>query len=256
MGNIVATLKRFIQNKNTVTILAVLAGIIILWYFYNYRVNQAITTIKVPYARERIDTNKPIETDNIDYMEITQSTLKDNDIVQNVDELTDKYVCMGTSIPKNGFFHKSQICDKEELPNSVLENVEDGYTLFSLPVTMETTYANSITPHDYIDLQMSARDDSGTIIFGKLIESIEVQEVRDGSGKNVFWDSSAGDPASLLFIVPDDYANLLNIAKMINVTIVPVLRGASYTQNPGETNVSSEELRAYILNKANIYGED
>ena len=37
MGNLVATLKRFISNKNTVTILAVLAGIIILWYFYNYR---------------------------------------------------------------------------------------------------------------------------------------------------------------------------------------------------------------------------
>ena len=143
MGNIVATLKRFIQNKNTVTILAVLAGIIILWYFYNYRVNQAITTIKVPYARERIDTNKPIETDNIDYMEITQSTLKDNDIVQNVDELVDKYVCMGTSIPKNGFFHRSQICDNEELPNSVLENVEDGYTLFFCQKRKETLFWNN-----------------------------------------------------------------------------------------------------------------
>ena len=46
MGNIVATLKKFLENKNTVTILAVLAGIIILWYFYNYRVDQAITTIQ------------------------------------------------------------------------------------------------------------------------------------------------------------------------------------------------------------------
>ena len=50
MGNIVGTLKRFLGNKNTVTILAVLAGVIILWAFYNYRVEQAITTIKIPYA--------------------------------------------------------------------------------------------------------------------------------------------------------------------------------------------------------------
>ena len=67
MGNLGETIKRFIGNKNTVTILAVLAGIIILWYFYNDRVNKAITTIRIPYAIERIDTGKKIETDNIEY---------------------------------------------------------------------------------------------------------------------------------------------------------------------------------------------
>ena len=63
MGNIVTTIKRFLGNKNTVTILAILAGVIVLWYFYNYRVNQAITTIQIPYAVEAIDTGKAIEND-------------------------------------------------------------------------------------------------------------------------------------------------------------------------------------------------
>ena len=257
MGNLVATLKRFISNKNRVTILAVLAGVIILWYFYNYRVNQAITTVRVPYAINQIDTRKKIETDNIDMREITRSALKDNDIIQTTAELDGKYVCEGTSIPQNGFFHKSQICDEKELSNSVNENLPDGYTLASIKVTNESTYANSISPDDYIDLYMYAKDSNNMTIYGKLIESIKVLEVRDSSGRNVFWDSTAGDSAYLLFGVPDEYANLLDLATKTNgVTITPRLRNASYSQNPGETEVKSEELRAFILNQATIYGEE
>ena len=90
MGNLVATLKRFIQNKNTVTILAVLAGIIILWYFYNYRVNQAVTTVEIPYAIDQIDTRKKIETDNLKTREITRAALKDNDLVESIADLEGK----------------------------------------------------------------------------------------------------------------------------------------------------------------------
>ena len=50
MGGLVNTIKRFVGNKNTVTIIAVIAGVIILWYFYNYRIEQAITTVQIPYA--------------------------------------------------------------------------------------------------------------------------------------------------------------------------------------------------------------
>lgn len=258
MGNILTNLKRFISNKNTVTILAILAGIIVLWYFYNYRVNQAITTVRVPYAVAQIDTRKKIELDNIEYREINRNSLDNNDIISTEAELDGKYVCVGTSVPANGFFHKSQVCDEKDLPNSVIESIPDGYTPFALPVNNESTYANSISPNDYIDLYMYARDDSGTIIYGKLIESIKVLEVRDSSGKNVFWDSEAGDSAYLLFGVPDELANLLDLAvnSVSGVTIKPRLRNASYSKNPGETLVSSEELRAFIESKAQIYGEE
>ena len=252
MGNLLANLKRFISNKNTVTILAVLAGIIILWYFYNYRVNQAITTVRIPYALAKIDTKDKVETDNVGFREITRSSLRDNDLVENIAELDGKYICEGTSIPQNGFFHKSQICDERDISNSVNENLPKGYTLASIKVTNETTYANSIAPDDYIDLYMYAKDSSGAI-YGKLIESIKVLEVRDSSGRNVFWDSSAGDSATLLFGVPDEYANLLDLANRISgIDIRPRLRGASYSKNPGETELKSEELQAFIYSQVTI----
>ena len=253
MGNLVTTIKRFITNKNTVTILAILAGVIVLWYFYNYRVNQAITTIEVPYAVEKIDAGKKIESDNIKYKQITKSSTKDSDIVTNLSSLNNMYVCIGTSVPTNGFFYQSQLCEKEELPNSVLDTIPDGYTLYNLKVNNEMTYANSILPGDYIDLYLSAVDDDRQVIYGKLIESIEVAKVTDSSGKDVFWDTSAGDSAFLLFAVPDEYADLLEIAELIttnSIEITPVPRSASYTQNPGETSIASDYLRNFIMSKS------
>lgn len=253
MGNLVTTIKRFISNKNTVTILAVLAGVIVLWYFYNYRVEQAITTIQIPFAVEKIDAGKKIETDNIAYKQITRTTTKDSDIITNMAELTDMYICYGTSVPANGFFYRSQLCEKEALPNSVLDNIPDGYTLYNLKVNNEMTYANSILPGDYIDLYVSAVDDDRQIIYGKLIESIEVTKVTDSSGRDVFWDSGAGDSAFLLFAVPDDYADLLEIAELIptnSIEITPVPRSKSYTANPGETQIASEYLYSFIMSKS------
>lgn len=253
MGNIVTTIKRFLSNKNTVTILAILAGIIVLWYFYNYRVNQAITTISVPYAISGIDAGKKIESDNIAYKQITRSTIKDSDMITNIGQIDGKYICIGTSVPANGFLYDSQICEKEELPNSILDRIPDGYTLYNLSVNNEMTYANSILPGDYIDLYLSAVDDNNQVIYGKLIESIEVAKVTDSRGKDVFWDSTAGDSAFLLFAVPDDYADLLEIAERItgnSIKITPVPRSASYTQNPGETNIVSDELYYFIMSKS------
>ena len=250
MGNLANTIKRFIGNKNTVTILAVIAGVIVLWYFYNYRVNQAITTIKIPYTTEKIDPAQKIESDNIEYKEITSSTLKDSDIVTDASYLEGKYICYGTSIPQNGFFYQSQICAHEELNNSVFETIPNGWTIYALDVNSRDTYANSIMPRDYIDLYLRTFDDDGKAIFGCLVESIEVLAVRDSSGKDVFWDSDASDTAFLLFAVPDEYHKLLNVAEMLGITIKPVPRSASYTQNPGETQISSQQLKNFIMRRS------
>lgn len=259
MGNLLGSLRKFVSNKNTVTILAVIAGVIILWAFYNYRVNQAIKTIKVPYAVAAIDTGKKIEVENIDYKEITVSVTKKSDIITNVNQLTDKYICVGTSVPANGFFYESQVCAEEELPNSVYEDIPEGYTIYGLAVDNHTTYANSIYPGDYIDLYLKAVDDEKQVVFGKLIESIEVLAVRDSSGKDVFWDSTAGAPAELLFAVPSEAKNteynlyeLLMVAESItgySISVIPVPRSASYTANAGETQISSSELYNFIMSK-------
>ena len=253
MGNLINTIKRFISNKNTVTILGVVAGVIVLWAFYSYRVNEATAPIKVPYAKEEINATEQITEENIAYTEINSKFLRSADVITNVNELIDKYVTTGTSIPAGGLFYKNQVVNKNELPSSFYDDIEDGYTVYGLTVNNHTTYGNSIYPGNKIDLYLKATDDNNRIMFGKFIESITVLGVRDSSGKDVFGSSNTGTPAELVFAVPDDMYELLMKAGYISgVTIVPVPRNKRYTTEGGEVK-TYEFLRDFILSKtANI----
>ena len=255
MGNLVGTLKKFISNKNTVTILVVIAGIIVLWYFYNSRVNSAITTIKIPYATERVNSGYKIDTEKISTKEITKSTLKDSDIVTSLSELEGKYICVRNAIPKNGFFYKSQLCNREQIQNRLTDSLQDGWTLYGLDVNMRSTYANSILQDSYIDLYLSAVD-GDEIIFGSLIKGIKVLDVRDGNGKSLFWDASAGNSSQLLFAVPDDLFRLLTTATELissnSIDVFPVIRSTGYCQSDKENcdaDIANLELEAFILRK-------
>ncbi|MBE6148514.1 MAG: hypothetical protein E7167_03360 [Firmicutes bacterium] len=249
MGNLINTIKRFIGNKNTVTILGVIAGVLVLWGFYSYRVKEATSPIRVPYAKEVIGATQEITEDNIGYTEINNKFLSTADIITSANELIGKYVNTGTSVPAGGVFYKSQVVNKSELPNTIFDNIADGYTIFGLGVNNHTTYGNSIYPGDRIDLYLKATDEDNRIMFGKFIESIEVLGVRDSSGKDVFSGTTARTPAELMFAVPDDMYELLMKAGYISgITIVPVPRNKKYTTEGGEVK-TYEYLKNFILAK-------
>ena len=222
MGNIINFFKKTIANKNTVTILLVLAGIVVLWVFYSMRVKEATSPIKVPYAKEEIQATEEITEDKIGYVEVNSKLLKTVDIIQSQSALIGYYVTTGTSIPKGGLFYKSQIVTKAELPNSVFDNIPDKHTIYSMSVNNHTTFGNSIYPGDKIDLYLKATDDSGKIMFGKFIESITVLGVRDSSGKDVFGTTTTRTPAELLFAVPN--INFLEFLFNYALTILPKSR--------------------------------
>jgi hypothetical protein len=257
MGNIVTTIKRFLGNKNTVTIIGVIAGILVLYVGYNYRVKQATTPVTVPYAKQEISSRTLITSDMIGYMEVSSSVVKaSGNMITNASDLIDHYVAYGTTIPANSMFYSSQILTSDELPDSAFANIPDGYTIYSLSVDLHTTYGNSIYPGNYIDLYFKGVDDTGKVMFGKFIESIEVLAVKDSSGNPVFETTvESRTPAELLFAVPDDMYLLLMKAGYItgsSIEIVPVPRNASYSANPGETYVSSDTIKDFILSKSAV----
>ncbi len=256
MGNIVTTIKRFLSNKNTITILGVLLGIVVLYIGYNYRVDQAIDTVMIPFARQTITATSEITQEMISTTEVLRSFVSSNDNLitqqnQLVNTTSPLCVTYGTSVPQGSFFYSEQVVSCSSMPNSILDDMPDGYTVFSMSVDIHTTYGNSMYPGDYIDLYVRMNSSDNRIIFGRLIESIEIRDVRDNQGVSVFLTSDANTPAELLFAVPDDLFWLLNVATEISgLELVPVPRNASYTSNPGETQVSSEYLRQLITNYA------
>ncbi len=254
MGSFLGIIKRFLSNKNTVTILAVIIGIIVLWFFYDMRVNEAISPLSIPYAKAEIGATNEITEDDIGFVEINSAFVSSVNIITNSQLLIGQYVTTGTSIPEGGLFYQSQVVEKGALPNAVFDDIPEGYTLFSLPVNNNSTYGNSIYPGDRIDLYVKFTDDLNKINFGKFVESIEVLAVRDSSQNDVFENTDTGQSAILLFAVPDDVNdpnknlfNLLTQASFISgLEIIPVPRNKAYTDTSAETTVQSDTIRAYI----------
>lgn len=242
--------KKFLKNKNTVTIICVILIVVVLWVGYSYRIKSQTNPIRVPYAKQNIQPRTKITEEMIDYMEVPNSMIKDN-TVTSLEELKDKYANYNTVIPEGSLFYKSTLVNQEDMPDSAFSDIPNGYTVVSLPVNNDSTYGNSIYPGNYIDLYYKGTSDNGKLILGKFIESIEVLDVRDASGQHVFENTEENrTPAYLLFAVPEELHLLLRKALYIGgADILPIPRNSEYTKNPGKTNVSSNYIKNEIIRK-------
>ena len=185
-----------------------------------------------------------------------------SNLVKSSEEVIGKYSTYKTTIPAGSLFYKEMLLTAEEMPDAGFANLDDDYTIYSLAVDQESTYSNSISAGDYIDLYLQEEqpEDEETektdvktqVIFGMFIESIRVLAVKDKGGNNIIKHGVAnGTPSELLFAVDEENYLLLYQAEQLNIKIVPVLHNANYTKNNSEANtrVSSEFLRNYISSK-------
>ena len=261
MGNLSANLKKFLSNKNTVTIICVVAGILVLYIGYTWRVNDAINPTTIPYAKTALSSRHVITNDDIGYMEVSNAVIsKSTNMIRNANQLIGKEVMYGTTIPQNSFFYTETIVSPDSQPDSTIADIPDGYTLFDLPVDLHSTYGNSIFPGNYIDLWFKGMNDYNRLMYTNLISSIKVLDVRDSQGQSVFETSTEKrTPADLLFAVPDDMYSLLRKAQYLTsygVEIIPVPRNKNYTANPGETEVASDYVKNFILSKTEVIPDE
>lgn len=249
MGNLGTTVKRFLSNKNTVTLLAIIVCTVILYFFYNNRVNNAVSTTYVCYATDTIPARTQITKDMVSTTKVLTSQVTSN-MVTSCDQVIGQYASYATEIPANSYFYDLSVMDENEMPNSAFEDILDDYTIYNLDVTFKSTYGNSIFPGQFIDLYLRTEDEAGLLIYGKFIQSIEVLGVKDDEGKNVFETTvEVRTPSQLLFAVPNDLYLLLMKAQYLGLEIVIVPRNNNYTAKADETLVSSDQLKTLILNQ-------
>lgn len=259
MGNKFTGIRKFLSNKNTVTIVCVILGVLVLYFGYNFRVTKSTDPVRVPYAKKSLDKKTKITAELIGYTNVPRSLITTSKtILTNEKDIINKYVSYATSIPKNSYFYSDVIMREEQMPDYAFMNMADGYTVYSLRVGMETTYANKIFPNTYIDLYAKATDTaSRKTMFARLIESIRVKAVKDDRGVALLENGvNNGTPSAMLFEVPNDLFNLLKIAEYVDdVEIIPVPRNAAYTASQGETTVDNETIKNHILSKAVVISE-
>ena len=251
MNNFIISLKRFFKNKNTVTILGVLAVILVLFFGYRYQINKMVSPVTgIPIATKTIQPRTEITKDMIEYIDVAPVVLQKGDIIQSSSAIIGKYSNYNTVIPKGSFFYKDTVIDEAKLPDSAFINLKKGEIPYNFPVDIDSTYGNSIFPENYIDIYMKANNEEGKLMVGKLIENVKVLSVKDSSGRHVFESTSEDrQPAYLIFGVKADINILLRKASYMgnySVVLFPVPHGVEVKVEEGETAVTSQTLKDFI----------
>lgn len=246
-------LKQILSNKNTVTLIAAILIVLVLYFFYNWRVNQAINPISIPYATQTIGPRTKITDDMIGYVEIQQASIKGNVLTNKNTQILGMYTNVNATIPQGSLFYSDLIVDKKDLPDSFLIDIEEGHVAYNFKVNTESTYGNSMYPGNYVDVYFKGLDENGLLMVGKLVENVKVLAVKDSSGNHVFEDNER-TPSQIIFGVTEEIHLLLRKAEYIkNVEIILVPTNASLEDNSEiKINVTSETIREYIENQSTL----
>ena len=253
MNNLKASMKKFLGNKNTVTILGVILCLVILYIGYNYRINSKVELVSVPYAKQTIQPRTYITDDMIGTMNVPKSFLVGN-YYTTTKSIIGKYSNYNTMIAKGSLFYTDLVVDEKDLPDSAFQDVPEGYTVINYPVTIASTYANSMAPGSYINIYYKSLNDNGEIMFGKFISNIKVLDVKDSSGQHVFENSEeTRTPAYMLFAVPEETHLLLRKALYLDeydVELILIPNTATLTDEDKNTvRVSSDDIENFINSK-------
>ena len=258
MNSFMISLQKFFKNKNTVTIIGVVAIILILFFGYRFQIKKQVNPVTgIPVAASTIQPRTKITDDMLEYIDVAPIVLQKGDVIINKNNIVNKYSNYNTVIPKGSMFYLDTVVEEEELPDSGIYNVEEGQVPYNFPVTMDSTYGNSIFPGNYIDIYMKAERKDGKLMVGKLLENIKVLAVKDSSGRHVFENSEESrTPAFLIFGVEPEINILLRKASYMSnysVELFPVPHGATIEED-GATTVTSQTLKDFI--NANTVAND
>lgn len=246
-------LNKFLKNKNTVTILGVLACLVILYIGYTMRINQKTALVTVYFARDTIQPKTQITEEMVGRMQVPESFIQ-GAYYKDYNDIIGKYSNYNTMIAAGSLFYNDLLVEEASLPDAVFYDVNEGERVVSFPVNTVSTYGNSIMPGNLVDIYVKLYQDNGKLVYGEFFENIEVLAVKDGSGKNVF-DSTdeSRSPAYMYFSLPEAKYLLfssLNYIETNEIEVVLVPNTMKFdAKDPTATEVTSDYLYDFVLDK-------
>ena len=251
MNNILIGVKRFFQNKNTVTLIALVACIGIIYFGYNARIKSATTPMNVPYATREIGPRTYITSEMVGVRKIPGGAVTKG-VITNTNNIIGRYVSNKAVVPEGGLFYDTMVIDWEDFPTSMYADIPDGYTVYNLKVDVDKTYGNSIYPGNYIDIYFNTTASEGgkdKVWIGKFVENIKVFDVVNTGFKGVFETNGEPlTPAYIVFAVPDEIYLLFMKIESLGLDLFPVQRNAKYANSSEakEMKIIGTEFVKYV----------
>ncbi len=256
--------KKFLGNKNVVTLLGMIVIVVVLYLFYLWRVRSAVNFKDVIIAEKNIDRMTEIDRSMYKKEGIPEDALIGN-VIYNESQLAGKFTGVNSYVPIGSFFYYSSessvgnVVEKYDLPIAFLFefDLDKDIVAYNYLVNNETTYSNSVLPGNYIDvyLRIAKQQDTKEIkyTFGKLVENVKVLSVKDGSGRNVFTKTNASrSPSMIIFGVDTETNKYLRTAETltgeVEIIIVPTNVNFFDDKDPStyETAMTTQELKDYL----------
>lgn len=244
--------KKFLGNKNTVTILGLIICVAILYIGYHFQISRATKLVDLPVATEDIQPRTLI-TDNLVKTVRVPSSFLEGSYYSYIGDIVGKYSNYNTIIAKGSLFYTSLLIDAKDMPNAIYSDVPDGHIVVSYPVSMETTYLNTMEPDTYIDIYFKGVNDEDKVMFGKFVRNVKILAVKNSSGQNVFEAvEESRTPAYIFFALPEGVFELLRkgqyIASDYGIEFTLVPNTIKLTEQD-VVSVSSEQIRDFILDR-------
>jgi len=251
------SVSKFLKNKNTVTILGVLACLVILYAGYTMRINQKTTLVDVYYANQTIQPKTLITTEMVSRTQVPKDFIKGN-YYKKAEDIIGKYSNYNTMIAEGSIFYLDLLVNEEDLPDAIFYDVNEGERIVSFPVNTETTYGNSIMPSNKVDIYVKLINEDEEIVYGQFYEKIEILGVKDSSGNNVFENTEETRTPAFVYFSLDEakyllFSSLTEIQKYyteyeIEIVLVPNTKEFKADEVTA-TEVTSDYLYDFTLEK-------
>jgi len=238
---------RFLKNKNTVTVLGIIAIIAILWGGYYYQLQRTVKPVEVPVAATTIQPRTQITSEMIKYVEVPKAYISDNAITSS-NAILNKYANYNTMIPAGSMFYNETVVSEQAMPNYIQTLLKEGEIGVAYNLNpAENTIGWGIMPGDKIDLYMKVQSEEGSVMLGKLLENVEILAVTDANGNNVYEVSDGSRTAAkLVFGVKEDVFLLLIRSNYLSVDLFPIQHGGWVDDSEATTKLTTQELVDYI----------
>lgn len=254
MNNLSKSIKKILGNKNTVTVIGVLLCILVLYVGYNMRINQKTKLVKVYYAKETIQPKTKITEEMIGTTELPEAFLT-GEYYKKLSDIEGRYSNYNSIIPAGSLFYTEQVVKKDELPDSVLYDIEENNTISYVKTDVERSYGNIIMPSNYVDVYVKMTNSNNNIVYGKYMENLKVLSVKTSEGLDVFENTeNVRTPSYIYFAMPEAEYLTFTMLKYLQeereesfIEIVIVPSGTEYEDTPS-VKVSGKYITDYIMN--------
>ena len=221
------------------------------------RINKKTALVEVYYANQTIQPKTLITAEMVSKTSVPASFILGT-YYKNYNDIVGKYSNYNTMIASGSIFYTDLLVSEENLPDSMLYNINEGERLVSFKVNTESTYGNSIMPGNLVDVYVKLVNDNNKVVYGELLEKVEVLAVKDSSGKNVFETTEEiRVPSNIYFALPEAkyllYSSLNYVEDYYSkyeIEIVLVPNTVKYQDtDPMATEVSSDYFYDFVTSK-------